>query len=159
MRNDKNTEPVTAQPVERRRRRRRNRYDQETVDKLCDMLRKGVPRSTAMINVLGCTQTFYRWMERYPEFKEAVERAEQEAVAFYAERIRLATFEDWRAAAWWLERRFPHEFGRHQTAIISSTGAPKQEIIIELFDSPTPVANEEPIKMLPIVEDDSRNGD
>ena len=30
------------------------------------------------------------------------------------ERIQLASWDDWKAAAWWLERKFPDEFARRQ---------------------------------------------
>jgi hypothetical protein len=30
------------------------------------------------------------------------------------ERIKLASWTDWKAAAWWLERKFPDEFARRQ---------------------------------------------
>lgn len=73
---------------------------------------------------------FRRWMIRgkaeqddeaspYRAFRAAVKRAEAEAVARNAELIQhVASDGTWQAAAWWLERRYPHLFGanRHELA-------------------------------------------
>lgn len=49
----------------------------------------------------------------YVEFAEAVEKARASAVVFNLAMIRRAAIAgDWKAAAWWLERTRPGQFGR-----------------------------------------------
>jgi hypothetical protein len=59
----------------------------------------GVNENTAMAHKL-----------RNPSFATAVEKAEGEAVNYYASKIRAAALKQWTAAAWWLERRHPNDW-------------------------------------------------
>ena len=79
-------------------------------------IRAGVPVRHAC-GALGIHEaTFYRWLRhpapRYRAFSEAVERAREEAYLGAVANLRAAMREDWRAAAWYLERRHPEEWGR-----------------------------------------------
>lgn len=57
--------------------------------------------------------TFYRWLDDDPDFRAAVDHAEAKAEVRYVTRVAQAVAEgDWHAAAWWLERRRPADFGR-----------------------------------------------
>jgi hypothetical protein len=57
--------------------------------------------------------TFYRWLDDDAEFKAAVENAEAKAEVRFVTRVAQAVAEgDWHAAAWWLERRRPTDYGR-----------------------------------------------
>jgi hypothetical protein len=48
-------------------------------------------------------------------FSDAVEKAEGEAESrFLTQVARAATTGTWQAAAWWLERRHPDEYGRRE---------------------------------------------
>jgi hypothetical protein len=59
---------------------------------------------------------FYRWLERNPEFRDPLKGAlEKQRSAFKDDAIatiRHAFAKDWKAAAWYLERNYPAEFGR-----------------------------------------------
>jgi transposase-like protein len=65
-------------------------------------------------------RTFYTWLEQGKkathglkrEFYEAVTQAEAKAVLRNIKIIQKAAETNWQAAAWWLERKFPEEFGR-----------------------------------------------
>jgi hypothetical protein len=67
--------------------------------------------------------TYYRWMkagEKAPrgqkrDFYEAVKSAEAEAEVYAVAIIRKAMADDWRAAAHYLERRYPKRWRRHET--------------------------------------------
>lgn len=59
--------------------------------------------------------TFYTWMHDEPDFAAEVAGAEAEAEAEYVQSIKNAIPNDWRAAALWLERRRPKEWGRNDT--------------------------------------------
>jgi transposase len=67
--------------------------------------------------------TYYRWLRRgeeascgiYRDFYEAVRRAESEAEVYAVAVIRRAMPNDWRAAAHYLERRYPDRWRRRET--------------------------------------------
>jgi hypothetical protein len=47
---------------------------------------------------------------RFPEFSERIERAKMETDRLAHKSIKVGMLKDWRAGAWWLERRHPDEF-------------------------------------------------
>lgn len=53
------------------------KYDDEHVNKICSLLEDGNSRKTSSI-LGGITQeTFYHWLEKYPEFKAKILHSEQ----------------------------------------------------------------------------------
>lgn len=56
--------------------------------------------------------TFDRHRKRNADFADAIKKAEGNAVASKLARIGQAATEHWQAAAWWLERKYPQEFGK-----------------------------------------------
>lgn len=86
--------------------------------------------------------TFYLWMARgeggrkpYSEFFEAIKKAEAAAEAKRIQQITKASDTDWKAAAWYLERRYPDRWGRRDrvSAEIEHSGevVKREEISIE----------------------------
>lgn len=76
-------------------------------------------------------ETFYRWLREGEkaknglkrQFYEAVKRAEAEAIARNLALIQKAAQEgNWQAAAWWLERKYPEEWGRKDHMDIQAEG-------------------------------------
>lgn len=70
--------------------------------------------------------TFYRWLERgatgkapYREFREGIKKAKLVAKQSMVQTILAAASDPkyWTAAAWWLERRFPAEWGKKEAGI------------------------------------------
>jgi len=58
-------------------------------------------------------ETLANWMRRSLEFLERVKKAEADAeVRMVAQVARAAQEGTWQAAAWWLERRRPEDYGR-----------------------------------------------
>jgi len=99
-------------PKEERRRRER-----ETM--LIHLISVGVPVKYACLSVGLDVEDFERWKNKYPEFLSRVAMAEAGAMAFHL-RVVSASAEgdrrrgvqpDWKAAAWFLEKRFPKLFG------------------------------------------------
>lgn len=69
--------------------------------------------------------TFLEWLEKYPEFSESVKKAE---IVFERKRydnatsaIQKAMPEQWQAAAWWLERKYPEQFARRDNISLTLT--------------------------------------
>lgn len=90
---------------------------------ICDAVRAGVrPEIAAVYSGVGA-RTFYRWMSLgraadaepvYVGFVEAIELALAEWEARDVLLIGEAAKEDWRAAAWRLERRLPKLYGKRE---------------------------------------------
>lgn len=79
---------------------------------LCDALKAGNTRKDAAHHAGISVSTLYSWMKRgrqgeveFLEFLSAVEGAEAECAYRNVAFIQKAAAKDWRAAAWWLERR------------------------------------------------------
>lgn len=94
----------------------------EVQDRIIQALKAGNYVETAAEYAGIGKTTFYRWMEQgkqasrgiYREFRDAVMRARAEAEARNVAIIQKAAPDDWRAAAWWLERAFPDRWGPRQ---------------------------------------------
>lgn len=94
----------------------------EVQDRIIQALKAGNYVETAVEYAGIGKTTFYRWMEQgakasrgiYREFRDAVMRARAEAEARNVAIIQQAAPDDWRAAAWWLERAFPDRWGARQ---------------------------------------------
>lgn len=55
-------------------------------------------------------ETFNTWRKKYPEFSDLVEGAEAKCAEVALKSVRVGQLKDWRAGAWWLERRRPDEY-------------------------------------------------
>lgn len=51
------------------------------------------------------------------QFVQAIKKAEAEAIARNVTVVQAAADKSWQAAAWWLERRFPDEFGSESRTV------------------------------------------
>jgi hypothetical protein len=91
--------------------------------RICDAIRAGVRPEVAAVYTGVGARTYYRWMALgrgaeaepvYLEFVEAVEVALAEWEARDVLLIGEAAKDDWRAAAWRLERRLPKVYGKRE---------------------------------------------
>lgn len=70
-------------------------------------------------------RTLYSWLEAgrertrgpFLQFLRDIEAAEAEAALDYQAAIKAAAPKDWRAAAWWLEKRMPEVFGKRDLRV------------------------------------------
>lgn len=98
-----------------KKRGRKTRYTPETVERITDALRRGMTHKLACAAARIHVDTFYTWIAQYPEFSEAVKKAE----ADFAQK-NLAIIQDaadngsWQASAWLLERRHPEDYRQRQ---------------------------------------------
>jgi hypothetical protein len=84
---------------------------QELEAKICELLAAGNNRKTAVGAIGIHYSTFCDWLREFPEFSEAVERAEHEAEAYYVSVLHRCAQKDWRAALEWLKRQRRAEWG------------------------------------------------
>tara|TARA_R100000278_G_scaffold54958_2_gene45753 strand:- start:458 stop:925 length:468 start_codon:yes stop_codon:yes gene_type:complete len=88
--------------------RRACKYNQIRVHNICTHISNGNTfRASALAEGIS-EATFHRWRKEHEEFDELVE----EAIGISEAKLvnKLAQSEDWRAAAWILERRFPQSW-------------------------------------------------
>lgn len=113
---------------------RRTKYTPERVKQICEVLAEGNPRRTACVLAGITDETFYAWMRQHPAFSDAVAKAEQEAVRRNVAIIQRAAERTWQAAAWWLERRYPHEFGLKQQLTAEDSVTAKLDELLRRAD-------------------------
>lgn len=98
---------------------------------LLEMLGRGVPRRHAAAAAGLNHNTLYRQIKRDPAFAAAVELAEGNAVSAAIQTIRgAADSGQWAAAAWFLERRYPEEFGRRYVTPVPDDGEQTIEVVV-----------------------------
>lgn len=92
----------------------------ETIKRITDAIRVGATYELAAQYGGVAYNTFNEWMKageaansgKHREFYEAVKSAEGDAAVKWLAVIDRAAIEQWQAAAWKLERRYPREYGR-----------------------------------------------
>lgn len=102
---------------------RRTKLSDDVITEAAKLIATGNTQTTACA-YLGITmQTWINWMKKgedgvspYVEFFDAIKKAEAKAKVLCVGRIISAAQQSWQAAAWWLERRYPEEFGRRDNA-------------------------------------------
>jgi hypothetical protein len=90
----------------------------EAIEKLLKGLRNGMTRRAAAGFAGFSKTTLYRMLDNDPDgtLVTAIEKAEAEAEATYTFLVATAATDpkNWTAAAWWLERRHPAEYGKRE---------------------------------------------
>lgn len=116
---------------------RPTKLNRAMIAEISKIMRDGSYMETAAACAGVPKETLYRWLRAgavaetgiYKEFRDAMIRATGEAERDAVEMVTKASSTDWRAAAWKLERRFPHRWGRLER--IEHTGADGKD----LFDA------------------------
>lgn len=107
----------------------------ETEKRILDALRIGATRKDASLAAGISQETFCQWMNSFPEFAEAVEKAESEDKLRMLAAITKASQEgSWQAAAWRLERKDPDNYGRRERQDVNHSGGIQIEIIDKTTD-------------------------
>ena len=104
---------------------RPSKFDQPTADVILKAVAAGLPNETAAKLAGIDVRTLYAWKrkgktgeELFVQFFHDLMRQQAEAVAKAVEAIRAAAERgEWRAAAWWLERRHPDLYGSDRKRI------------------------------------------
>ncbi len=99
---------------------RPTKYTPETIKAVTDAIGAGMSIEDSCIYADIGKETFYGWKVEFPEFADAVKKAEINGKLRRILRIDKAGKEGhWQADAWYLERKFPDEYGRKLTLNIS----------------------------------------
>jgi hypothetical protein len=107
---------------ERPGRGRPSKYTPEVVERICYSLSQGNTRTTAATCAGISMETFAVYVREFPEFSDAIKRAEEQAVEHYVNVIHTASTQTWQAAAWYLERRRKEDFGKQDKVDITTNG-------------------------------------
>ena len=92
---------------------RPTKYTPATVKKITDALAAGNTRKASALYAGIGVQTMADWIERYRDFRDAIENAEARAEIGHVANIAQASRNgNWTASAWWLERRRHQDWGR-----------------------------------------------
>lgn len=93
---------------------------QELAREAIRLVQNGASNSD-VISYLGVAEsTFYAWLrdpqnDAQVELAQGLKKAETERKLWHLQRIHRAAEEgDWKASAWYLERRYPNEYARTQ---------------------------------------------
>ena len=81
-------------------------------------------------------QTFYRWLNEKSEFREQVTRTRIVGKLLRIGRIKQHGEKDWRADAWYLERRWPEEYANSFIIKLSD----EDRALLKQLGFPTPAA-------------------
>lgn len=112
---------------------RPSKYTPDVVEAICAALSLGLPRVRACALANVSRDSFDRWLHRYADFAALVAQKEAEFIGHNVNVIQQAADEGtWQGAAWLLERRWPMEFGKHDTIRIQA----------EVFDETRRLARE-----------------
>lgn len=95
------------------------KLNSKLIKNICKDIAEGLPIKYACQKNKIHRATFYRWYNDgktantglFKEFHDKVEEAKAEAVKYNVDIIFESAQKTWQAAAWWLERTCPEEFG------------------------------------------------
>jgi len=102
---------------------RKTKLTSELQKQICDLIKRGNYTKTACLAVGIDESCYYKWIKRgeeaktgiYFQFVQSIKRVQEEAKVRYLERIREAADNgNWTAAAWFLERKYPDEWGKKE---------------------------------------------
>lgn len=101
---------------------RPTKYTPEIVERIREALVAGNTRKASALHAGIDQDTLNIWMNRYSDFRTAVENAEAQAeVDHVANIVQAAQKGNWTASAWWLERRRHQDWGRKDRVEIINT--------------------------------------
>lgn len=121
------------------------KLSKEVIDKACELIKEGNYDGTVAALLGISTGSWYRWkregqlvvegredeivheyspkmLKLLGQFYTRVIAADAEAETFMVERVKTATYDDWKAASWYLERRKHETWGRKDKVAIDHSG-------------------------------------
>ena len=100
---------------------RPSKYRPDTVAAIIAAVEGGATYRHAAASVGVSERTLHDWQVRHPQFSQALKTAEAMAcMAAIGTIRRAAEAGTWQAAAWYLERRYPAEYGRRAVTVDAS---------------------------------------
>jgi len=121
-----------------RLRGRRSKYTPDRVAKIIQAIDMGATFELAAGYAGICPDTMTAWRDRYSDFSDQMREAEGRAAVKWLAKIEAAANDDWRAAAWNLEKRHPQTYGKtvSEQQHTGKDGAPITVMIAQRPDGP-----------------------
>ena len=94
------------------------------IEALLAALRAGNTREASAGHAEIDRSTLHRWLEGNAGLRARVQKAEADAEVRFAAQVAQGAGEDWRAGAWWLERRRSAAYGRAQMLAVMAPEGP-----------------------------------
>jgi len=129
------------------------------IDTICQMVKNGVPKSQACAAIGVHRITLFKWIKEAEALVGTRPRDLRGRLLLYmldefnkaqAEFCKRCTLmvqstgkDDWRSWAFLLERRFPNEFGQHQTQTIDIKSSPAREALDKIADALKGITDED----------------
>jgi hypothetical protein len=115
------------------------KYTPQRAERVLQAIHSGCTRAAAASHAGIDETTLYRWVGRYASFASDLRAREDEVEIRAVATVQQAWRDDWRAAAWWLERRRPEAYGRRFfEGLADGAGNPAAMQVTVLFDRADP---------------------
>lgn len=113
---------------------RRSKKNQATLDGILEAIRVGITFERAAELHRVSRATIYRWRLEDPEFDKDVLEAIVYSEAILLQRIADKSTEDWKAAAWILERRHPNQYSPRREIEVNVTKSDGKDEVIAMME-------------------------
>lgn len=125
----------------------RSAYTEEKHLAIIEGLLAGNSRSNAFKLTGLHVDSVFEWLrkgrerpEEYPQYVQLLADIEFAEATFESDQVGIvkaaADAGTWQAAAWWLERRKPQEWGRHETVRHDMPAIPAQQVNVLILEDP-----------------------
>jgi len=113
---------------------RRSKKNQATLDSILEAIRIGITFERAAELHRVSRATIYRWRNEDPEFDKDVLEAVVYSEAILLQRINDKTTDDWKAAAWILERRHPNQYSPRREIDVTVTKSDGKDEVVAMME-------------------------
>lgn len=119
----------TTKPKKKKKIGRPLAINKEMEEEIIQLLSDGMSQSKVALAMGINEKTIMDHRERFSEFSERIEKAKRATDALAHKSVKVGMLKDWKAGAWWLERRHPDEFQEKKTIEVT-----KPSLILDVFE-------------------------
>ena len=113
---------------------RRTKKNQATLDGILEAIRIGITFERAADLHRVSRATVYRWRNEDPEFDKDVLEAVVYSEAVLVQRVNDKSIDDWKAAAWMLERRHPEQYSQRREIDVTVTKSDGKDEVVAMME-------------------------
>lgn len=113
---------------------RRTKKNQATLDGILEAIRAGITFERAADLHRVSRTAVYKWRLDDPEFDKDVLEAVVYSEAILVQRINDKSVDDWKAAAWMLERRHPEQYSQRREIDVTVTKSDGKDEVIAMME-------------------------
>ena len=113
---------------------RRTKKNQATLDGILEAIRAGITFERAADLHRVSRAAVYKWRLDDPEFDKDVLEAVVYSEAILVQRINDKSVDDWKAAAWMLERRHPEQYSQRREIDVTVTKSDGKDEVVAMME-------------------------